>query len=98
VATKGSFGTCGEQRLSMAAIYLLNVPEFWPIADAARAQGLSVKLVHGEDYLYVSGPGAIEILRKGSGVKLPVWFGAPTGGLEGRIEQFDREILRVIDL
>lgn len=96
MATKGS-SVARLGHLRMAAIYLLNVPEFRPIADAARTQGLTVSSVHGEAYLCVSRPGSIEIRRQGSGVKLPVWFGAPTGGIEGRIEQFDRELLRVVD-
>lgn len=81
----------------MAAIYLLNVPEFQPLAAAARVQGLTVTSVHNGDYLCVGGTGPVELKRKGSGVKLPVWFGAPTGGIDGRIDQFDREVLRVVD-
>lgn len=80
----------------MAAIYLLDVPEFRPIAHAASAQGNSVTPLRC-GYLKVHREGVLEIRRKGSGVKLPVWFGAPTGGLEGSIEQFDRDVLRVVD-
>jgi hypothetical protein len=39
----------------------------------------------------------LEIYRKPTGVKLPIWFGAPTGGLEGVISQFDKDVLRVVD-
>jgi hypothetical protein len=80
----------------MAAIYLLNVPEFRPIAEAARQQGCTVtELKSG--YLRITQQRSLEIRRKPSGVKLPVWFGAPTGGIEGAIDQFDREVLRVVD-
>ena len=80
----------------MAAIYVLDVPEFRPIAESAARQGLSVdKLKSG--YLRISSPNELELLRKPTGVKLPIWFGAPTGGLEGTITRFDREALRVVD-
>jgi len=80
----------------VAAIYLLDVPEFRPIAESAKRQGLAVtELKSG--YLRVARPLVLEILRKPTGVKLPVWFGAPTGGIEGVIAQFDKDILRVID-
>jgi hypothetical protein len=80
----------------MAAIYLLNVPEFQPIAESARKQGMEVAVLKA-GYLRVSRPKMLEIYRKPTGVKLPVWFGAPTGGLEGVISQFDKEVLRVVD-
>ncbi len=80
----------------MAAIYLLNVPEFQPIAESARIQGLQVSVLKS-GYVRVSGQGSLEIRRKPTGVKLPVWFGAPTGGLEGVISQFDKEVLRIVD-
>jgi hypothetical protein len=80
----------------MAAIYLLNVPEFQPIAASAQQQGLDVAVLKA-GYLRISRPRMLEIYRKPTGVKLPVWFGAPTGGLEGVISQFDKDVLRVVD-
>lgn len=80
----------------MAAIYLLNVPEFRPIAASARDQGLTVEELKS-GYLRVAREKMLEIRRRPSGVKLPVWFGAPTGGVEGIIELFDKELLRVVD-
>jgi hypothetical protein len=80
----------------MAAIYLLNVPEFQPIAVSAKQQGLTVTTLQS-GYIRLESPGVLELRRKPTGVKLPVWFGAPTGGLEGRIELFDNDVLRVVD-
>jgi hypothetical protein len=80
----------------MAAIYLLNVPEFRPIAASARDAGLTVEELKS-GYLRVTREMVLEIHRRPSGVKLPVWFGAPTGGIEGVIEQFDKDLLRVVD-
>lgn len=80
----------------MAAIYLLDVPEFQPIATSARKQGLTVTTLRS-GYIRLQSPGVLELRRKPTGVKLPVWFGAPTGGLEGRIDLFDKDLLRVVD-
>lgn len=80
----------------MAAIYLLNVPEFQPIAASAEQQGLTVTVLPS-GYIRLESPQVLQLLRKPTGVKLPVWFGAPTGGLEGIIEVFDRELLRIVD-
>jgi len=80
----------------MAAIYLLNVPEFQPIAASAQQQGLQVSVLKS-GYFRIFSPGSLEIRRKPTGVKLPVWFGAPTGGLEGVIAQFDKDVLRIVD-
>jgi hypothetical protein len=80
----------------VAAIYLLDVPEFQPIAISAQRQGLTVTTLR-TGYIRLESPGILELRRKPTGVKLPVWFGAPTGGLEGRIELFDKELLRIVD-
>ena len=80
----------------MAAIYLLDVPEFRPIAVAAAREGLEVTQLKS-GYLRIQREQVLEIRRRPTGVKLPVWFGAPTGGVEGVIERFDRELLRVVD-
>ncbi len=80
----------------MAAIYLLNVPEFQPIAASARQQGLTVTAM-ANGYVRIESAGVLELRRKPTGVKLPVWFGCPTGGLEGTIDVFDKELLRVVD-
>lgn len=80
----------------MALIYVLDVPEFRPIAEAAREQGCRVTPLRS-GYQRIEQDGVLEIHRKSTGVKLPVWFGAPTGGIEGTIARFDRDVLRVID-
>lgn len=78
-----------------AAVFVLDVEEFRPLVDAARAMpGASVGgPVQG--YFRISAPDAIEFNRKALGFKPAVWYGAMTGGLQGRIVEFGRDILRI---
>lgn len=79
----------------MAAIYVLDVPEFLPLVRGSSEAGLQVEgPTHG--YYRIRAP-RIVLRRKALGLKYPIWFGALTGGLEGRIAQFDRDTLEVVD-
>lgn len=77
----------------MPCIFVLDVPEFRPIVDHARAQrGFTVEGPR-LGYYRVSAPGTIQLERKALGFKPPVWHGSLTGGLIGRIERFDNDVL-----
>ena len=80
----------------MAALYILDVPEFFPLVRGLREAGLHVE-GPTRDYYRISAPDRIVISRKALGLKYPIWFGALTGGLEGRIAQFDRNTLEIVD-
>jgi hypothetical protein len=77
----------------MPAIYVLDVPEFRPIVDHARANAIFT--VHGptRGYFRVEAAGSIRLERKALGFKPAVWHGSLTGGLVGRITQFDNDVL-----
>ncbi len=81
----------------MPRILVLDVPEFRPLVDDARARdGYSVsgpKL----GYWRIEAAGALEFRRKALGVKPAVWHGALTGGLIGRIDRFDNDVMRIVD-
>jgi hypothetical protein len=79
----------------MPAIFILDVPEFHPFVDQARAiPGCSVDGPR-LGYWRVARRGALEFQRKQVGVKPAVWHGALTGGLVGRITHFDNDRLTV---
>lgn len=79
----------------MPAIYVLDVPEFLPLVEHARR----IEGCHVEGprlgYFRVSRPGRLEFARKQLGFKPAVWHGALTGGLHGRIVQFDNDRLAI---
>jgi len=71
------------------------VPEFQPLVDSARAQpGCRVHDID-DAYWVVESPGPMEFGRKSLGLKPAVWYGLFTGGLQGRITVFDRDIVRI---
>ena len=77
------------------AVFVLDVEEFRPLVIAARAMpGVTVSgPVQG--YLRITSEAAIEFKRKALGFKPAVWYGAMTGGINGRITEFSRDVLRI---
>ena len=80
----------------MVALYVLNVPEFTPIVDAARL--LPDCDVHdlGTGYYRIESPVEIVLDRREMGMKPAVWYGLFTGGMAGEIAEFGRDKVRVI--
>jgi hypothetical protein len=80
----------------MVKIYIVDVPEFRPIVDGARRAGIEVGgPVKG--YYIIAREGEVVLSRKALGLKPAVWYSSLSGGLEGRIAQFDRDALRVVE-
>jgi hypothetical protein len=78
-----------------AAIFVLDVEEFRPLVNCARAmEGVSVTGPN-KGYLRIASETPIEFNRKQLGFKPAVWYGAPTGGMVGRITEFSRDTLRI---
>lgn len=76
-------------------IYVLDVPEFASVV--AAAQGMPhchiSRPVNG--YTLIESAKPLTFMRKELGLKPAVWYGLFTGGLQGRIEQFDRDLVRI---
>jgi catechol 2,3-dioxygenase-like lactoylglutathione lyase family enzyme len=78
---------------SKASVFVLDVPEFAALIEVARqTDGYSTTAL-GNGYVRIDGNPAISFQRKALGFKPAVWYGALTGGLAGRIEQFDMDAL-----
>lgn len=81
---------------SVIRLYVLDVPEFSSLVEAARGiTSCRVKQV-GQDYLAIDTDEPVEFNRKELKLKPAVWYGLFTGGLRGRIECFDRDRLRIV--
>lgn len=79
----------------MSGFYILDVPEFAPMLEAARrSDRCTVHPVVG-GYRLVEFHGEIEITREETGLGEAVWFGCLTGGLDGRIVSFTEESIRL---
>lgn len=77
-------------------IYVLNVPEFATLVEAARKlDSCKVSDATG-DYITIDAQQPLEFHRKELGLKPAVWYGLFTGGLRGRIESFGRDTVRIV--
>lgn len=77
-------------------LYVLNVPEFAPLIEAARQLPRCQVSQAGDDYLVIDAKEPIEFGRKELNLKPAVWYGLFTGGLRGQIESFDRDKVRIV--
>lgn len=79
----------------MPRIYVLDVPEFRCLIDDARKRNGYLVTEVGRGYYRIESDRELVFERKALGVKPAVWYGLFTGGLGGRIVQFDRERVRI---
>jgi hypothetical protein len=79
----------------VSGFYVLDVPEFAPMISAARK--LDTCRVHKvrRGYIYVEFDGVMEIERAATNLSEAVWFGCLTGGLNGKIVQFDNSGIKL---
>jgi len=75
----------------VATLYILDVPEFAALVQAAQSLN-GIRVSRGGDYFAISGEEVL-IPRKATGLRRAVWFGALTGGYEGALRRFDDDEL-----
>lgn len=80
---------------STLRIFVLNVPEFAVLTEAARRLP-ACRLSDLGDYTVIASDEPLEFGRRALGLKPAVWYGLFTGGLDGKIERFDRDIVRIV--
>lgn len=73
------------------------VDEFAPLVQAARRHP-DCQVREGTEYDLIEADGPVEFERKALGFKPALWYGMLTGGVHGRIERFDRDVLRIVPL
>ena len=69
----------------MVTLYVLDVPEFLPIVECARAGGCEITKFE-QGYYRIQAPSEIVLNRKEMQMKPAVWYGLFTGGLIGEIK------------
>lgn len=80
----------------MIVLYVLDVPEFHAIVEAARARPNCRVSPPERGYHRIEADGELVLNRKEMKLKPAVWYGIFTGGLDGEIAEFGREQVRVI--
>ena len=77
-------------------IYVVDVPEFQSlIADATNKPHCRVTRLNST-YVRIDSDEPLEFSRRALGLKPAIWYGLFTGGLDGTIERFDREVVRIV--
>ena len=76
------------------ALYVLDVPEFQPVARLAQDAGMNRRQVG--DYLELSSDEPEVVLRREDGIRTALWHAALTGGVDGRIVSFTPEVLHLV--
>ncbi|MCW5770345.1 MAG: hypothetical protein KIT16_01820 [Rhodospirillaceae bacterium] len=79
----------------MPTIFILDVPEFAPIAALIEAQPGASKRRLGA-YWALSHSGELAVARPAAEVGEAIWFSALTGGFEGKVAEFSAERLRIV--
>jgi len=79
----------------MVCIFVPDAPEFAPLVEAARALPDCRVNRHAGTYHRIESDGPLQFSRKALRVKPAVWYGLFTGGIDGEIQQFDREVVRI---
>ena len=80
----------------MSGFYLLDVPEFAPLAQAALRNGGAREGEKIGCYRFIAFDDRLDINRADTGLTEAVWYGCLTGGLDGKIAQFDSQRLTLI--
>lgn len=80
----------------MVVLYVLDVPEFRPIVEAARAKSDCEVTRFDAGYYRIEAPTEIVLNRREMNMKPAVWYGLFTGGLNGEIAMFGRDEVRIV--
>lgn len=79
----------------MVRVYVLNVPEFEPLLTSTRDRPGVTHRMSKAGYTVIEAEGELIFNRRQMGLKPAVWYGIFTGGLDGEIQEFGREEVRV---
>ena len=82
--------------MSGLSVFVLDVPEFRSLIAAAETRTDCRVTRLREHYVRIQSDGPMEFSRTALGMKPAVWHGLFTGGLDGRIERFDRDLVRIV--
>ena len=83
------------KQAAQAGVWVLDVPEFAAIVEAARnTPGVEVR--RQDVYWRVSAPGELKFSRRGLRMKPAVWWGMFTGGLVGHIAEMTPNFVRIV--
>ena len=81
----------------MPKVYVLKVSEFEGLIESARHKPDCTIRSVGKTYVCIESNRPIKFVRRELGVGPAVWYGAFTGGIDGRLVDFGREEVTLVD-
>lgn len=82
----------------MPRIYVVDVPEFFPLVESARKRDDYRVTETGKGYFVIEATGSLQFSRKEMQLKPALWYGMFTGGLDGEITEWDRDTVTIVDI
>lgn len=80
----------------MTVIYVVDVPEFTPLVEAARKNPACTVSEAKKGYYKITASGEVTFNRREMQMKPALWYGIFTGGLNGEIKSWGRDEVTVI--
>ena len=80
----------------MIRIFVIDVPEFQSLLENARQRDDCRVTRLDSTYFAIESDQPLEFSRRALRLKPAIWYGLFTGGLDGVIERFDRDIVRIV--
>lgn len=77
----------------MIKLYVLDVPEFRPVAEEAARSGAERRTVG--DYVELTSDSTLTIDRRAAGARRAVWYSSVGALSGGKVAQFDSDALRI---
>lgn len=80
----------------MPRLYVVDVPEFQPVVEAARKQSDCTVHDPHKGYVVIESAGPMHFNRKELQMKPALWYGIFTGGMDGEISHWGRDDVTII--
>lgn len=81
----------------MPRIHVLDVPEFAGIVECARACADLTVTPTRHGYVTIVGQNELRFDRRACGFKPAIWYSCLCGGIDGKIAEFGRDSLRIVE-
>ncbi|WP_313802513.1 hypothetical protein [Sphingobium sp.] len=77
-------------------IFVPDIPEFTPLLDGARKTGGCTVEAPRSGYWTIKSENELRFERRALGLGPALWNSALCGGFQGRIEEYGRDVLRIV--
>ena len=76
-------------------IFVPDLPDFSPVVDAVRKQGVFTLVPPRSGYWQIQAPDRLSFSRKGLGLRVALWYSMLAGGYCGRMVEYSRDTMTI---